>query len=159
MTSTRNSRGFTILELCLALLCISVVATFSIWAYFSRAEVTLVNAAELLVNDLRLAQSRATIQHAPVEVVFHTDSTGYHMVAPDTQDLPSATAPRSYPRDAVFEGVRILTKHLPDRQRLVFSADGHVMKDASITLTFQGETRTVLVRVDGTIYLADGEAP
>ena len=49
----RAHGGFTILELCLSLFLITLTATVSIWAYFSRAEVTLVKAAQLLVEDLR----------------------------------------------------------------------------------------------------------
>jgi prepilin-type N-terminal cleavage/methylation domain-containing protein len=156
MQRTRDSRGFTILELLLALLLVSIVATVSIWAYFSRAEVTLVHAAGLLVEDLRLAQTRAACLHAPVEVVFHDDSSGYHIVAPDTEDLPTEHHPRSYPGDAVFEGVHILSKHLPEHGRLVFDEHGRIRRDASVTLGFRNAARTVVARADGSIVIADG---
>lgn len=155
MQRTRDSRGFTILELILALVVVSLAATFSIWAYFSRAEVTLVHAAGLLVDDLRLAQTRSACLHAPVEVIFHSDQGGYHVVAPDNEGLPNESHPRSYAADAVFEGVRILARRLPDADRLVFDGHGRLKQDASITLTFRGETRTVLARTDGTVILAD----
>jgi prepilin-type N-terminal cleavage/methylation domain-containing protein len=157
MLRPRDSRrGFTILELCLTLVLVSLIATISIWAYFSRAEVTLVNAAHLLVEDLRLAQSRAACLHTPVEVVFQPDASGYHIAAPENEGLPTEKHPRSYPTDAVFEGVRILTKRLPDPNRLVFDARGRIARDASITLTFRGETRTVVAHADGTVLLAEG---
>ena len=152
----RSSRGFTILELLLALLAVTLVATYSIWAYFSRAEVTLVHAAGLLVDDLRLAQARAGCLHVPVEVVFHADSNGYHIAAPDSEGVPTEHHPRSYPSDAVFEGVHILEKRLPDHGRLVFDERGRLAHDSTITLGYRGEARTVLVRADGMIVIADG---
>ena len=155
MHRTRDSRGFTILELLLALLAVTFVATFSIWAYFSRAEVTLVHAAGLLVDDLRLAQARAGCLHVPVEVVFHEDASGYHIVAPDSEGVPTEHHPRSYSSDAVFEGVHIASKHLPDPGRLVFDGRGRLARDATITLGYRGETRTVLARADGMIVIAD----
>jgi prepilin-type N-terminal cleavage/methylation domain-containing protein len=157
MHRSRDSRGFTILELLLALLAISLVATFSIWAYFSRPEVTLVHAAGLLVEDLRLAQARAACMHVPVEVVFHSDSNGYHIAAPDMEGVPTEHHPRDYPSDAVFEGVRILSTRLPDRGRLEFDAHGLTARDSSITLAFRGETRTILARADGMILIGDGK--
>jgi prepilin-type N-terminal cleavage/methylation domain-containing protein len=151
-----SRRGFTILELCIALVLVTLVATASIWAWFSRAEITLVKAADLLVEDLRLAQTHAIYLHAPVEVVFHPDATGYHVVLPEHDEfLPSAERPRSYPADAVFEGVRIQVQRLPDENRLVFDPRGRIERDASITLSFRGEARTILARADGTIRVAD----
>jgi prepilin-type N-terminal cleavage/methylation domain-containing protein len=157
MQRPRHSRrGFTILELCIALVLVTLVATASIWAWFSRAEITLVKAADLLVEDLRLAQTHAICLHAPVEVVFRPDATGYHVVLPENdQFLPNAELPRIYPADAVFEGVRIETRRLPHENRLVFDARGHVARDAWITLSFRGEARTIVARTDGTIRVAE----
>lgn len=156
MVRPRDSRGFTILELLLALLAISLVATCSIWAYFSRAEVTLVHAAGLLVEDLRLAQARAACLHVPVEVVFHADANGYHIAAPDAEGVPTEHHPRNYPSDAVFEGVHIVSKRLPGG-RLEFDGHGRLASDASITLGFRGETRTIVARADGLIVIGDGK--
>jgi Tfp pilus assembly protein FimT len=157
MQRSRDRRaGFTILELCLTLLLLTVVATASIWAYFSRAEVTLVNAAQLLVEDLRLAQAHAACTHQSVAVVFHEDAAGYHVEVPEGEGLPTAKQPRSYPIDAVFEGVRIQMRRLPDPHRLEFDARGRLRGDASITLAYRGETLTVLAHADGTVDLADG---
>ena len=51
------TRGFTLLELLIALIAISVIAAVAIPAYFSRSDVTLENAAVLLA---RRARRRAT---------------------------------------------------------------------------------------------------
>ncbi|MBK7878880.1 MAG: hypothetical protein IPJ77_24740 [Planctomycetes bacterium] len=71
--------GFSLLELLLVLVGITVLAAVSIWAFFARAEVTLENAARLLVEDLHLAQSRALFLRAPVEFRFDADGFGYQV--------------------------------------------------------------------------------
>lgn len=152
-------RGFTILELCLALVAVSLTAGLAIWSYFSRAEVTLVNAANLLVDDLILAQSRAASLHMPIEVVFHTDGGGYHIAALLGDDLPDAQNPRRYEADAIFEGVKIGSCVLGPEHRLVFDARGRPTSNVSITIVYRGETRTVLVRKnDAVAYVADEPA-
>ena len=149
-------RGFTILELCLSLVVVSITAALAIWLYFSRAEVTLVNAANLLVDDLILAQSRAAYLHTPVEVVFHPDGGGYHMSAVLGDDLPNETKPRRYEADAIFEGVRIGQCNLGPDHRLRFDARGRPVANASITVVYRGESRTVLVRTnDAVAFVAD----
>ena|SRR5438477_547180 len=148
-------RGFTILELLLTLIAVTLATTLAIHAFFSRAEITLENAARLLVGDLRLAQARASCMHAPVEVLFHSDGGGYQV-----QDLASANAPgedavRRYNRDAIFEDVRVGHTILGPGRTLVFDADGRPASDGSITLTFRGDSRTVLVRAqDAAVFLA-----
>lgn len=157
MSRRSDRRGaFTILELCLTLLLVTIVATVSIWAWFSRAEITLVKAAQLLVEDLRLAQAQAAMMRQPVEVVFHADSGGYHIVARESDGvLPTAANPRAYSVDAVFEGVEILTRRMP-ANRLVFDERGRIGQDVSIMLVYRGESRTVVAQADGMVVLADG---
>jgi type II secretory pathway pseudopilin PulG len=155
--AARARRGFTILELFLVLLLVTGVAAASIWAYFSRGDVTLANAAKLLVEDLRMTQARAAYQRAPMEFVFLTDGTGYHAGCLPPFDGVDDAPNRRFEVDAIFEGVRIGHTTLGTRNRIVFDAQGHPDADASITLVFRGEARTVLVRAsDGTTVVADG---
>lgn len=139
----RSRLGFTILELCLVLMVVSVAATVSIWAHFSRPEVTLAKAAALLVEDLRLAQSRAAFLQAQVEIVFHYDGGGYHIAEVVDSGLPDPFLPRRYPSDAIFEGVRIGAKQLGAGRRITFDKNGRPSADASITLHYRGQARTV----------------
>jgi Tfp pilus assembly protein FimT len=149
-------RGFTILELCLSLVAVSLTAAIAIWLYFSRADVTLVNAANLLVDDLILAQSRAASLHTPIEVVFHPDGGGYYMSAVLGDALPTEASPRRYDADAIFEGVKIGQCQLGPDHRLLFDARGRPTANASITVVYRGESRTVLVRTnDAVAFLAD----
>lgn len=144
----RARRGFTILELCLSLLVITLTAAFSIWAYFSRPEVTLVKAAHLLVEDLRMAQMRAACNRAPVEVVFDRAGGCYHVTGVEDPSLPNAAHPRCYPVDAVFEGVRISDDNLGRPPVITFDTRGQVARTARITLSYQNDSRTVIVPAD-----------
>ncbi len=153
----RATRGFTLLELCLSLLVISLTATFSIWAYFSRSEVTLVKAAQLLVEDLRMAQMRAACNRTPVEVVFDRAAGSYHVTGVEDPVLPGAASPRCYAVDAVFEGVHLSDDNLGRPAVIRFDARGKVERTLRITLSYRDDSRTVLVPAgEGFAVLVDG---
>lgn len=152
----RATRGFTILELCLSLAIVTLTATLSIWAYFSRAEVTLVKAARLLVEDLRLAQMQAACTRSTVEVVFDPKGQSYRIIGIANPDQPDAATARCYPVDAVFEGVSISDKQVGPTQTIVFDGSGQAAHDATVTLSFRGEARTVVLKArEGVAFLAD----
>lgn len=154
----RSRRGFTILELCFVLAIVSVAATVSIWAYFSSPDVTLAKAANLLVEDLRLTQTRAAYLHVPVEIVFHYDGGGYHIEDLVDSDKPASFVPRRYPSDAIFEGVRIGQKRLSPGDRILFDASGRPTADASVTLRYRGNARTIVVSAqDGSARVIDSQ--
>src|SRR5450432_3946372 len=102
-------RGFTILELLLTLIAVTLATTLSIRAFFSRPEISLENAARLLVEDLRLAQARASSLHVAVEVVFHADGGGYQVEELSSPDAAAEDSVRRYSRDAIFEDVKVGT--------------------------------------------------
>ena len=144
-SALRSSRsgGFTILELAAVLALVTLVSTLAIRAWFGRSDVTLQNAAELLAGDLREVQSISTLRHAPHEVVFHPDGGGYH--AQELGQAEEAAHERRYPRDAVFEDVRVTRVLIAKGGRLVFDSLGRPSSDASITVAHRGVARTVLV--------------
>lgn len=154
-----RERGFTILELCITLTLVTCVAAVSIWSYFSRAEVTLQNAAQLLVEDLHLAQVRASYTHSPIEIVFLPNGEGYYVVdANDADDglLPNERVPRRYPADAIFEGVEILDRRMDSSRSLVFDSNGHANTNLTVVLSFASHTRTVtLSKRDGVAFVTD----
>jgi hypothetical protein len=124
----------------------SLTATAAIPAYFSRSEVTLDNAARLLVDDLRQAQIRAVYRNMPVDVRFDASGDGYTVV--DRQrGLLLSGAPtsvvRRYSRDAVFEGV-VISSVRPGRSRsIAFEGDGSTLAGGSVTLSYHGDARTI----------------
>lgn len=129
----------------MTLLLVSVTATASIWAYFSRSEVTLAKAARLLVEDLRMAQMRAACNRTNVDVVFDRASGCYHVRGVEDPSLPTAELPRCYPNDAVFEGVRIAEDDLGRPAVVTYDTRGRAVRAARITLSYRSDSRTVVV--------------
>lgn len=124
----------------------SLAATAAIPAYFSRSEVTLDNAARLLVDDLRQAQISAVYRSAPVDVRFEPDGDGYTVIergAPVSADGSSVV--RRYSRDAVFEGVRVSALPSSAGNVMSFDANGTATPGGSLTITYHGDARTILV--------------
>jgi prepilin-type N-terminal cleavage/methylation domain-containing protein len=144
--------GFTLLELLVALALVTVIAAFSVTAYFGRSEVTLESAVRLLVDDLRMAQTRATFFGSPIEVVFAPDGSGYELVEHEPGDSSSAIGPLVPPRrfgaGAVFEGIRVERVEVGAGGvdgRLEFDAKGSLLFGATIVLADRAETRTIVI--------------
>jgi len=140
---TSRSGGFTILELVAVLVMVSLVSTLAIRAWFGRSDVTLQNAAELLASDLREVQAISTLRHAPHEMVFHSDGSGYF--AREMGSSEETAHPRHYPRDAVFEDVQVTMVRVAKGERVIFDAQGRPASDAAITVSQRGVARTVLI--------------
>ena len=156
--------GFSLLELVGTLALITALATVSIWAFFSRGEVTLENAAKLLVEDLHIAQSRAMLLRTPVAVEFDADGFGY-VVRDEGGGQPSGIESldrggRRYDVDAVFQGVRIHEVRGASGRAVHFDAGGMTASDGWVTLSYRGEARTVHVDpAEGIALLVDGVQP
>jgi len=138
----------------------SLAATAAIPAYFSRSEVTLDNAARLLVDDLRQAQISAVYRNATVDVRFDPDGDGYTVIERGTRAAADAVSVvRRYSRDAVFEGVRVSSLPSGAGHVLSFDADGTAQHGGSVTIAYRGDARTILVDARrGTIRAPELEA-
>jgi Tfp pilus assembly protein FimT len=150
----RRGHGFTILELALTLVAVTIVAALAIHAWFGRTDVTLRNAADLLAEDLRRMQMHAALERTPVEVHFHADGGGYH-----AQLLPSGRieGTRRYPMDAVFEDVRVASVRVAQGGNLVFGGQGRASSDATITLVQRGVACSVVVDASAMHVAVEGE--
>jgi Tfp pilus assembly protein FimT len=146
----------------LVLLIASLTATAAIPAYFSRSEVTLDNAARLLIDDLRQAQIRAVYRNAPVDVRFDASGDGYTVVDRQRELLLSAnpgTMARRYSQDAVFEGVRLDVSQIGPSRTISFESDGTTILGGTITVGYRGDARTIAVEPQrGTIRAPEIEA-
>lgn len=156
------NRAFTVLELLIVLMLITLTATVSISAYFGRSEVTLENAARLVAEDLRMAQDRASFVHLPVAVVFASDGGGYSFVddprIAGCEMQPADLLDRRFDCDAVFEGVRIERIDFPARDRVLFNESGAAVAPGVITITYRGEERRIEVEAGrGAICVLDAE--
>lgn len=157
----RARAGFSLLELLVVLLLLTGLATLSVWAYFSRGEITLDNAAKLLVEDLHLAQSRALYLRTPVYVHFDADGKGYG-VSDGSGEKTGIEAldvlGRRYDTDAVFDGVSVIDVQGAAERNVQFDNKGHVHETTRITLGYRGEARTVqLDATPGTIFVVDAK--
>ena len=139
--------GFTLLELLVVLVMISIAAAVAIPAYFSRSDVTLENAAILFAKDLRAAQNRSAYVGEETVVELRPDGDGYRVldVFGSPIDNPRNELPfeRRYSVDAVFRGVSISATKVPDDRRMRFSARGEPSGPIEVTLRFRDDERTV----------------
>ena len=139
--------GFTLVELCISVALIGVIATLAIPTFFGRSEITLERAAELFASDLRLAQNRAAFLNREVEVHFLREGAGYWigdaLNAESTTIEPSAW--RDYSSNAVFEGVTISDVQLENGTLFSYKRQGVVSTAARITLNFDNDTRVITV--------------
>ena len=141
--------GFTLLELLLVLLVMSLGAAFTVRHYFSQADVTLENAAILLARDLRAAQHRSLLYGEPSLVLFLPDGAGY--VVTDKQGnvahnpMTDERFVRSYPDDGVFDGVRVLAATSGDDRTLEIDKRGMPVEGLEVTLGFEGGERTLIL--------------
>lgn len=142
-------RGFTILELVVALTLLSVVASLAVPAYFERSEVTLENACILVARDLRAAQNRAAYMGEPSVFSFDVARNGYEVRDEFGTTLrnPATGEPflRGFAFDGVFEGVRLESAHFGDDATLVYDRRGVAREEGTVVLTFHGDRRVLRV--------------
>jgi prepilin-type N-terminal cleavage/methylation domain-containing protein len=151
-------RGFTLIELLLVLLVLSLGAATTITWYFSKAEVTLENAAVLLAQDLRAAQHRSIFLGEPTRFVFLPDGEGYVVTdeAGAIAHNPLTDEPflRIYPDDGVFIGVTVRAARAGEDRTLEIDGRGTALEDLSVTLVQGEEERTVeFERAEGVIRI------
>jgi prepilin-type N-terminal cleavage/methylation domain-containing protein len=156
----RAERGFTLLELVLAMALIAFVASFAISSFFSLSNMTLHNAAKLLADDIHDMQSRATTLQIPVDLVFDPAGDGYHAEDRGAADLRRGRLfplpARRYSSDAVFEGVRIRRLELKGSDRISFDPSGRSQTAGTIVVGYHDDARVLELRPDrGFTHLPD----
>lgn len=152
--------GFTIVELTIVLVLLSMTASIGIPAYFSRPSITLDSAAKLLAKDLREVQNRAARYDEQLEIRFAEDGTGYAATDQWGEPLISPYGEgdfrRNYPIDAIFRGVTIRTVAAGGDRAIAFSREGRPLESAKIVIEFGGESRTVMIRGRSGLLAIDG---
>lgn len=143
----RSRAGFTILELLLVLVVISLCAATTVRCYFSSSDVTLENAVILLARDLRAAQHRSIFLGEPGHMRFLPDGSGYALTdeSGEIAHHPQTDEPfvRVYPEDGVFVGVEVSAARAGDDRTLHIDDRGTALELLEVTLSFEGEQRTL----------------
>jgi len=158
-------RGVSLLTILLTLAGVALVAGLAIPLWFSRHDVTLDNAALLLVRDLRATQSRAAILGEPL--LLELDLHGWHAKSSDGQQVNRAGSDEPLMRrldaNGVFEGVTLSEIQFGDDHSVAFGPIGEWKEGGSIVLSFRGETRRIVVsaprgdiRIEGLQRSGDG---
>ena len=154
----RGRRGFTILELLVTLVLVSVVAAVTMPAYFGQPEVTLENASVLLARDLRAAQNRSAYLAEEADFVFLDNGDGYCVLDVTGAVIKNpATAldfDRRYSEDGVFYGVYVASVECGSDRTIRYNSRGRATEAARITLRFAGDERVVVVeKGSGTVTI------
>ncbi len=146
-TSPRTRAAFTIVELLIALVIITLVAVVAITVFFKQPAVTLESAMELLVEDMLTAKNRALVSRRKVTVTFYAEGNGYEARYPSGEFLPSPSGRgdfiRDYTFDGVFEGVSFSDVQFGKDRALTFDNSGLTLEDGQVTLSFEGTTRSM----------------
>jgi prepilin-type N-terminal cleavage/methylation domain-containing protein len=150
MPGRSSSRGgFTLLELLIVLVLISLCAATTVRWYFSHGDVTLENAAILLARDVRAAQHRSIFLGEKSLFVFLSDGSGYSVLgaAGEPAHNPQTDEPflRVYSDDGVFKGVTVLEVDAGGDRTLEIDGRGLPLEDLTVTLAYHDDRRTVLL--------------
>jgi prepilin-type N-terminal cleavage/methylation domain-containing protein len=144
-----SQRGFTLLELLIVLLVISLCAATTVRWYFSQADVTLENAAILLARDVRAAQHRSIFLGEKSRFVLLSDGAGYTVLdatgAPARNPQTDEPFLRVYANDGVFNGVIVLEADAGGDRTLEIDNRGIPLEDLTVTLAYHDERRTLLL--------------
>lgn len=144
--------GFTILQVAIFLISLTILACLAVPGWFSRDDVMLDNAAVLLAEDLREVQNRAAFQRRPLRFIFLDDGSGYEVRDAADRLEPAVIGDRPfqriYDRDAIFRGIRISNLVASDGRELLYGPRGIPLGAASIELSYDGDTRVLQVSSD-----------
>ena len=162
----RGRLGVSLFTILVSLCAVGLLAVLAIPAFFGNPDITLHNACELLLRDVRTAQSRA--DQLETGAVFHLHRDGWEATTP-TGEVLSRRAPedgivRVFSENGVFEGVVLERIDFGGDDRFGFDENGLILEGGSLEVVFRGERLRVeidpiegltVTRPDGTVVLGD----
>lgn len=162
----RGRRGVSLLTILVSLCGVGVLAVIAIPAFFGNPDVTLHNACELLLRDVRSAQGRA--DQLDTGAVFHLHHDGWEATTPAGEPLsrrgPQDGIVRVFSKNGVFEGVTLERIDFGGDDRFGFDPNGLILEGGSLEVVFGGERLRVTIdpiegltvaRPDGTVVMGD----
>ena len=122
-----DSRGFTLVELIMVIVLISVIAVSVIPKFWDTSAFSLEGGAAMVAADIRYTQELAMSTHSPKTITFATNDT-YYTVNSQTMNLPS--------RVSISSGATFTFNSLGEP-----TAGG----GSSVQITAGGSTKTITV--------------
>ncbi len=146
--NTNNNHGFTMFEVIVVVVLISIVAAFVVVRGTSKAVYDLASEAEILKGHLRYAQYRAMSDIDPWGLSI--TANGYHLLknkAPATDTLPN----ESGPSHTLPSGITITTGagtmiHFNERGSPVGDDDTIMATETQIVLSDGSSTQTIFIK-------------
>ncbi len=80
-TNRKEARGFTLLELCIVIILLAIMTTFTVPRLFMITEINLRTSTRKLAETLRLISSKATNSSRPYSIVYDLDKHKYCFAA------------------------------------------------------------------------------
>jgi hypothetical protein len=146
---TSRRSGISLLSVLLVLVIIAALAGWAIPVFFAQPDVTLDNAANLLMRDIRTAQNRAMWSGVDAYLQFDADGGGYRIVDRNGRPLERLGAlgdwAQRYDDGGVFQGVRVERVACGADRALFFDAKKRHWEGGEVELGFGGQTRVVRV--------------
>lgn len=150
MLNNKSKKGFTIVELIVALLIFTIITAISIpLVNHYLPSVRLSGSSRLLVSSIREAQERAISEQNRFMVRFYPGST-----PPEYQLIRILEASQEILRTETLSTSEVLTldETIIDDQ-ITFSADGGPSSSGNIVLSVNGASRTISVSPAGFIKM------
>lgn len=138
-----EDQGISLLGVAGSLAILALLAVVAIPRFFHRPEVTLDNAARLVVSDVAAAQNLAAYLRSPVVVVFNEHGYRARQVSASVEGSDSARIGRSYESFGIFEGVALGDFDLGSDGFIVFDENGRIDETSCLTVHFGEHQRVV----------------
>lgn len=146
----KSCAGISLLGILLTVLGIGLFAAIVVPRFYSRTSVTIDNAADLMIKDLRAAQQRSAIAQQAVQ--FEVLERGYRLVDSNGAVVSRLGSSELFERDmgprSVFGGLVFSDVQLGPDRALAIDDHGLFHEAGSITLRFGKHERTI--RIDPT---------
>ena len=142
-------KGFTIVELTVALFVIALISVISIPLLFNYQKTTkLRSEARALATNLRLAQQLAITEQNIYDVVFYISTDSYQLINNKTSDIIKDVD--------LASGILINEVNNLTNDTIQFSPTGAVLEAGSISLTnSKNEISTLQIKPSGFIKIID----
>lgn len=150
-TIMQRQKGFSVLELMVALIIISIIAGISIPVYLNmKPQLRLNGAARQVMGDLAKARMKAISQNNEYKIFFDIDNHQYQILDDDDNDGTIDSGEEVTTRDIQTE---YYDTTFSATANPIFHPKGNASPSTSITLTSPAGEKTITVSIAGRIKI------